>query len=202
MRILVIQESNWIERGPHQSHHLMERMAQRGHEIHVIDFDILWRQKANKKILSPRFVFFAPPKVIPGAEIMVIRPSIIQLPVFEYLSLLYSHRRELIRQFDEFKPDVVVGFGILNARIAISLCRKQKTPFVYYIIDELHHLVPQPYFQTIAKTIEQKNFRSADLVLSINEGLREYTIQMGAPRERTGVIRAGVDLAFLDVLTG
>jgi len=25
MKILVVQESDWIEKGPHQSHHLMEK---------------------------------------------------------------------------------------------------------------------------------------------------------------------------------
>jgi len=32
MRILVVQESDWTEVGPHQSHHLMERLSQHGHE--------------------------------------------------------------------------------------------------------------------------------------------------------------------------
>ncbi len=35
--------------------------------------------------------------------------------------------------------------------------------------------------------------KQADLVLSINEGLRDYTIEMGAKREKTEVIRAGID---------
>ena len=44
MKILVLQESDWIEVGPHQSHHLMERMSLRGHEIEVIDFEIRWKK--------------------------------------------------------------------------------------------------------------------------------------------------------------
>ena len=194
MKILVVQESNWTDRGPHQSHHIMERLVQRGHEVRIIDFDILWRKNVNRTLFSRRSVITAQPKAIPDAKITVIRPSIIQLPILEYLSLLYFHRKEIIHQLDEFKPEVVIGFGILNARIAMSLCRKRRITFAYYIIDELHRLVPQPYFQKLARTIEQKNFQTADIVLSINEMLREYTIEMGAPREKTHVIRAGVDL--------
>ena len=41
MRILVVQESDWIVMGPHQSHHLMERLSERGHEVRVIDYEIL-----------------------------------------------------------------------------------------------------------------------------------------------------------------
>jgi hypothetical protein len=43
MKILVVQESDWLEKGPHQSHHLMERMSARGHEVRVIDFEIQWK---------------------------------------------------------------------------------------------------------------------------------------------------------------
>ena len=43
MEILVVQESDWVERGPHQSHHLMERMSKKGHKVRVIDYKILWR---------------------------------------------------------------------------------------------------------------------------------------------------------------
>ena len=42
--------------------------------------------------------------------------------------------------------------------------------------------------------VESRNMEAADMVLSINEGLREYTIQMGADPDKTEVIRAGVDL--------
>jgi glycosyltransferase involved in cell wall biosynthesis len=196
MKILVVQESNWVDRGPHQSHHLMERLVQRGHEVRVIDFDILWRKNKNRKLFSQRSVFVSPPKTIPDAKITVIRPSIIQLPVLEYLSLLYYHRKEITEQLNEFKPDVVIGFGILNAQIAISLCHKRKIPFAYYIIDELHRLVPQPLFQKLAQLVEQKNFRTADIVLSINEGLHEYTLQMGAQKEKSQIIRAGVNVEW------
>ncbi|WP_440949211.1 glycosyltransferase family 4 protein [Methanosphaerula subterraneus] len=196
MKIFVVQESNWIARGPHQSHHLLERLVQRGHETRVIDFDILWRKKEERKIILTRTVRTAQPKAVPGADITVIRPSIIQAPVLEYVSLLYTHRKEIIRQLDEFKPDVVLGFGILNARMAIALCHQRGIPFVYYCIDELHRLVPQRPFRRLACAVERSNYASADLVLSINEGLRDYTIGMGAPRTKTQVIRAGVDLAW------
>ena len=42
MKILIVQESDWLERNPHQQHHLMERMAERGHQIKVIDYSIDW----------------------------------------------------------------------------------------------------------------------------------------------------------------
>lgn len=194
MKILVVQESNWLTHGPHDSHHLMERLVQRGHEVRVIDFDIDWRRNEKKPIISKRLEVTAPPKVIPDAKITVIRPSIVQLPILEYLSLLYTHRKEVIWQFEEFKPDVVIGFGLLNASIASSFSHKRNVPFVYYVIDELHRLVPQKYFQPLARYVEKRNMENANLVISTNEVLKDYTIRMGADPDRCMIVKHGVDI--------
>ncbi len=194
MRILVVQESDWIARGPHQSHHLMERLSARGHEVRVIDYEIQWREHETDGLISERQLFKDVHKAIDDGAVTVIRPPIIKVPALDYLSLIYTHQNEIQRQIYEFKPDVIVGFGILNANIAIRLAKKSGIPFIYYIIDELHRLVPDKTFRNIARYIESRNMRNADKVISINEGLREYTIQMGAARENTEVIRAGVDI--------
>ncbi|RLG25276.1 glycosyltransferase WbuB, partial [Methanosarcinales archaeon] len=174
MKILIVQESDWIERGPHQSHHLMERLSKRGHVVRVIDYEILWRSHGDKSLISKRRVFENEWKAVEGGNITVIRPAIIKFPVMDYVSLLYTHRREIKRQLSEFNPDVIIGFGILNAMLALRLARK--TPFVYYIIDSLHKLVPQNAFHPLAKYIESKNMGNADKVIAINEKLKDYAI--------------------------
>ncbi len=194
MKILVVQESDWTEVGPHQSHHLMERLSQRGHEIHVIDFEIRWRAHKNDALFSRRKVINNYHKAIEGGKVTVIRPPFIRAPILDYASLLFSHRSEIEKQIREFRPDVIVGFGILNANMAIRIAKRHNIPFFYYIIDELHRLVPEKALQAVARFVESRNMETADLVISINEGLREYTIQMGADPNRTEVIRAGVDL--------
>ena len=194
MRILVVQESDWTEVGPHQSHHLMERLSQRGHEIRVIDFEIRWRAHKGYGFLSRRKVINNYHKAIEGGNVTVIRPPFIRAPILDYASLLVSHRNEIEKQIKEFQPDVIVGFGILNANMAIRIARKHNIPFFYYIIDELHRLVPEKPLQAVARVVESRNMEAADMVISINEGLREYTIKMGADPEKTEVIRAGVDL--------
>lgn len=194
MKILVVQESDWIQRGPHNSHHLMERLSVKGHEIRVIDYEILWKENNTKKgLVSTRIIFYKQHKSIEDGNIMVIRPPIVKLPVLNYVSLLYTHYIEIKKQIKSFKPDIIIGLGILNANISIRLAKKYNIPFVYYIMDLLHGLVPQKIFQSLAAHIERSNMRNADRVVSVNEGLREYTISMGASKERTEVIRTGVD---------
>lgn len=202
MRILIVQESDWIGRGPHNSHHLMERLSVKGHEIRVIDYEILWNDnKTEKDLFSKRKVFYNQHKSIDNGNITVIRPSIMKLPVFNYVSLLYTHYVEIKKQIESFKPDVIVGMGILNSNIAIRLAKKYNIPFVYYVMDLLHGLVPQKAFQPLASCIERNNMKNADRVISVNEGLREYTVSMGARREQTEVIRTGVDFNHFKLST-
>jgi glycosyltransferase involved in cell wall biosynthesis len=196
MRILVVQESDWLEKGPHQSHHLMERLSILGHEVRVIDYEILWRGHAGHEVVSKRSVHYGVHKATENGNITLVRPAIVRLPILSYLSLAYTHRKEIQRQINEFKPDVIIGFGLLNAFIALRLAKKARIPFVYYIIDELHRLVPEAVLRPLAKLIERSNMKASTIVVSINEALREYTIQMGAHPEKTSVVRAGIDFGL------
>ncbi len=87
-----------------------------------------------------------------------------------------------------------MGLGVLNAFTGIRLARRSRIPFVYYLIDELHRLVPQRAFRGLARVLEQSNIRQASLVLSINQALRDYSVTMGASPASTKVLPAGVDL--------
>src|SRR2546422_2027061 len=194
MRILVLQESDWIERGPHQSHHLLERMSQRGHEVRVIDFEIGWRDRSTQERIAPRRVVGDVHKVYEDVSVTVVRPAFIRVPILDYVSAAVSHSFEIRRQVREFRPDVLVGLGILNAFEGIRLSRKRRIPFVYYLIDTLHRLVPEPTFRGLSKVLEGSNLRRSSLVLSINQSLHDYALAMGAREGRSKVLQAGVDL--------
>jgi glycosyltransferase involved in cell wall biosynthesis len=197
MKILFLQDTDWINRNPHQQVHLAERMVQRGHEVRVIDYEILWRDEKKRELLSKRQVYSAS-KVFPEVKITVIRPAILKIPVLDYISMVFTYSREIRRQIKEFKPDVILAMDILITFLAYPHAKRNNIRVVYYTIDIDYRLIPQKFLQPLGKWIESWNIRRADLVLSINEGLREYTIRMGAPREKTEVIRAGIDLERYD----
>src|SRR3989475_11255609 len=202
LRILVLQESDWIERGPHQSHHLLERMAQRGHEVRVIDFEIGWRNHSARERIAPRRVFSDVHKVCDDVSITVVRPAYIRLPVLDYVSSAITHSLEIRRQIREFRPDILVGLGILNASAGIRLSRRRGIPFVYYLIDTLHRLIREPTFRGLSKVLEESNIRRSSLVLSINRSLHDYALAMGAREGRSQVLHAGVDLTRYDSSDG
>jgi len=193
MRILFTQESDWLKRNPAQQHHLAEMLSLRSHEIRVIDHEILWKTQGKRELHSRRHVFSNVSKIHDGARVSVIRPSIIKIPWLDYVSLLFSHRKEISQQMNEFKPDVVVAWGILNSYLAMKVARRNKIPFLYYWIDALDKLIPHRPFQVIGKLVESKTLKQADRILVINDKLRDYVIGLGAPPQRTQVLRAGID---------
>jgi glycosyltransferase involved in cell wall biosynthesis len=194
MRVLVVQESDWIKRNPHQQHHLMERLSMRGHEIRVIDYPINWKEEEGR--YQKRKIVEGYHKIHPMANVKVIRPRILKLPLLIYSSVLFSHRKEIKRQIKEFKPDVIVGLGIINSYIAASIARKEKIPFIYYWIDVLHRLIPENWLQVLGEYMERATIKNSTQVITINHKLEEVVKNLGA--QNTKVIGAGVDLDKFD----
>ena len=193
MKILITQETDWLKRNPAQQHHLAEMLSLRGHEIRAIDYELLWKTQGKREFYSRRQVFNNVSKIHDGAKVTVIRPSIIKIPCLDYVSLMFSHKKEVKRQIKEFSPDAIIGFGILNSYLAAIMVRDNIIPFIYYWIDVLHKLIPSKLFQPIGKRLESVTLKRADRVLVINDKLREYVINLGAPQERAQVLRAGID---------
>ena len=198
LRILVVQESDWLKRNPHQQHHLMERLSLKGHEIRVIDYDIDWRKEKRKKRYTKRVVYENVHKICTEARIQVIRPGTLKIPVLDYFSLWLSHKKEIRRQIREFKPDVIVGFGIINTYLASKIAKKHMIPFVYYWIDVLHTLITIKLFQVLGKKLEKATVKNSSRVITINKKLAEFVIGLGAEKEKTCVIGAGIDLERFD----
>ena len=198
MKVLILQETDWLRRYAGQQHHLAELLSLRGHEIRVVDYHLLWGAQDKRGLRSRRQVFEGVSKVYERARVTVIRPGTIKLPLLAYVSLVFSHRREIIRQIAEFRPDIIVGFGILNSYLAGRITRKSTIPFVYYWVDVLHSLIPAKPLQPVGEIVERATLKNADMVLANCERLKEYVLRMGARHETTRVVSEGIDLDQFD----
>lgn len=198
MRILLVQDTDWIRRNPIQHNHLVERLVLKGHEIRVIDYEILWRTEGRKQLFSKRQIFHIS-RILKTATHTVIRPRILKIPLLDYASMLFTYKKEINFQIREFKPEIIIGDGILTPHLAFESARKNKIKTLYYCIDRNYKLIPFKFIHSIGKILESRNMKRADIVVSINEGLREYTIRMGVSPDKTRVVRAGVDLNKLDL---
>lgn len=170
----------------------MDRLSLKGHEIRVIDYEILWRTEGKEELYSKRRVFQKVSRVCKKAGVTVIRPSILKIRGLDKVSLVFSHRKEINRQIIEFEPDIVIGFGVLNTYFAMRSARKRNIPFIYYLLDELHTLVRPKSMQPLAKFIEGDILRNADAVIVLGSKLRESSFEMGADPKRMYLVKNGV----------
>ncbi len=195
LKLLVIQESDWLEKGPHDQHHLMEKLCLRGYTVRVIDFEVQWKLKAAR-FYSGRQVYRGVNKIYKGADLEIIRPGIIQsrLPGMDYISLLVTHRAEVARQLKEFRPDAIIGLGILNNYLGLILARRYNIPFMHYWLDLYHTLIPNKYFRPLGVVVEKRLLRGADCIVTTNEAMKNRLVAMGAKPEDTFSIGHGVDL--------
>lgn len=193
----MVQSSDWLRRNPAQHHHLTEILSLRGHEIRVIDFEVVWRTEGRRELYSKRKIFRNVFRIREGARVTVIRPSFIKIPLLDYVSLAFSQKKEIDRQIKEFAPDVIVGFSI-SAYLAGRAAKRNHLPFIYYWIDVSHTLIPVKMLQPIGWMIEHGTVKLADKVLTINHKLKEYVIKIGASPETTEVLGAGIDFKRFD----
>jgi glycosyltransferase involved in cell wall biosynthesis len=194
MRLLFVQETDWLKRNPLQQHHLAEMLSLRKQEVRVIDYEILWKNQDRKELYSRLEVFDDVSKIYPEAKVTVCRPGIIKIPWLDYVSLIFTHHREIARQIKDFNPDIIIGFGILNTYLAARAARQNGIPFVYHWLDVLHWLIPFKPFQPIGKAIESRTLRLADRVLVVSDALKDFVTRLGASPERIKVIKPGISL--------
>ncbi|WP_371803611.1 glycosyltransferase [Candidatus Lokiarchaeum ossiferum] len=194
MRFLIIQETDWEERGPHQQHHLMERLASENHEIRVIDYEFLWYQKNKLNLYTKQKKIKSSPKIINSSNIKIIRPASLNVPILSYLSIPFFHFPVLFKEIKNFKPDYIFGFGIFTSFIGLILGKLFNIPFYYYIIDHLHTLVPLKIFQPLSKLFESINIKFCDKLFAINKGLVDYAEELGGDKKKCVIIPGGVDL--------
>jgi len=194
MRIIVIQETDWLRRGPHQQHHLFERLSQRGHEIIVLDYPILRDHWPHEALWVPTRDQDNAARIYPDARIRLITPGTLSLSPLARLSSMWSHHVALARIIREQRPDVIVSYALSTGLPALRLTHKHRIPYVFHVIDALHAIVPIQSLQPLAHAVERRLFAAADQVLLINEHLRDYAISMRANPDHAQVLRTGVDL--------
>ncbi len=194
MHILVIQETDWLRRGPHQQHHLMERLSQRGHTVTVLDYPILREHWPHEPLFVRGKEQMNAARLYPEARIRLITPGTVGLRPLARPSSVLTFRAEISRQIRAARPDVIVSYALSTGLPALQLARRHGIPYVFHVIDALHAIVPVGFLRPMAHWVERRIFGAADQVVLINAHLRDYAIRMGSAPERSVVLRTGVDL--------
>lgn len=177
----------------------MERLEANGHQIRVIDHEITWRESFSSRSsrrffpLTKRTVHIVKGRTYGKARITLVRPSVLEFSLIDYASMLLTHSTEIYRQIISFKPDVIIGWGLLNSYIAMTMAKRFGVPYVFYAIDLYHNLIPEKALNRLGQTVFHQLLKQSDLVLVITKALRKYAIDHGVDPKKVKIIPGGID---------
>jgi glycosyltransferase involved in cell wall biosynthesis len=194
LRILFVQETNWLERNVIQQHHLAERLARRGHQVEVIDYDILWPAKNPRPWWQPRRIFSGVSKVLEGVSLQVTRPFTIQLPLLCHASWTGSSLLELQRRIRNQKPEIVVGLSLSNSVFMAQMLKRAGIPYVSIVQEPYHTMMPQIWARPPARMVERKAMQMADRVVVFTPQMMQYAQEMGVLNGKVRVLKTGISL--------
>ncbi|MFX0178899.1 MAG: glycosyltransferase [Candidatus Hodarchaeota archaeon] len=194
MNILVLQETDWLTRGPHTQHHVFERISKNSKiKISVLDYDID-KKMHSKSIFIKKKIFTNINRAIDNSKVKVIRTAHIQVPYLRRFSSLITNFFEMVKIFRKNRPDVIVGFSLTNGIIGLVLSKLYRIPYVFYYIDLLHTLIPVHYTKKIALVFTRFLFKNSDKVIVVTKSLQKYVLNEKVKPEKVKVLLNGISL--------
>jgi glycosyltransferase involved in cell wall biosynthesis len=192
VRVLVVQETDWIDRNPILHHRMLEAMSAHGDDITVLDHEMYWGRRGRRPIWQGRRAGRVSPKVEPNARVVLIRPGMLRIPGVARLSWIITTCLEIHRYLRRGRPDVIVAYGVSNAFVARLFARWYRIPFVFHSFDSLFALAKPAALRPMAALVERVVLASADHVVIAHRALRLYARHMGVRPERVTLIPNGV----------
>ncbi len=194
MNILVLQETDWLTRGPHTQHHVFERISKNSNiKISVLDYDID-KKMHSKSILIKKQIFTNINRAIDNSNVKIIRTAHIQVPYLRRFTSLITNFFEMVNIFRKNRPDVIVGFSLTNGVIGLILSKLYRIPYVFYYIDLLHTLIPVHYTKKIASIFSRFLFKNSDKVIVVTKSLQKYVLNEKVKPEKVKVLLNGISL--------
>jgi len=194
MNILVLQETDWLTRGPHTQHHVFERISKNPNiKVTVFDYDID-KIMRSKSIFIKKQIFTNIHRAVEHSNVQIIRTAHIQVPYLRRITSLITNFFEMLKLLRRNRPDVIIGFSLTNGAIGLFLSKLYRIPFVLYYIDKLHTLVPIQYVRKIAMIFSRFLFKYSDRVIVVTKSLQKYILNEGAKPEKMRVLLNGISL--------
>lgn len=188
MKILWCHEVSYIEKPVYEYQDFAERLAGRGHQVEVIDFDEAQSPQAGSTRIS---------RTGEGEVVLTPIPHG-NAPVLKFVEARERFRRMLSQRLRAGEVDAVFVYSVfINGTLAVRLSRQFGVPVVYRVLDAYHQLRPGIVTRNLLRAGERYIYRNADHVLVTNEKMGDYVqVLAGADSSApTSVLDHGVDCA-------
>ncbi|MFX0025460.1 MAG: glycosyltransferase [Candidatus Hermodarchaeota archaeon] len=195
MNILVLQETDWLIKGPNTQHHIFERLSLNPSiKIEIIDYDIYKSMHADSLMIKKQ-VYHNINRSIRNSRVKIIRTAHIQIPYFRRLSSLITNLYEIFKIIRKNKPDVIISFSISNGLIGLLIAKMFKIPFIFYYIDILHELIPIKGIKKFGRIVSRFLLKYSDYTIVVTKLLYDYVLNEGANPKKVKIILNGISLA-------
>ena len=194
MNILVLQETDWLTRGPHIQHHIFERLSRiPSIKITVIDYDIEKKMHSNSLFIK-RKEYNNINRTIKNSKVKIIRSAHLQIPYFRRITSLITNFYEILKIIKRNRTDIIIDYSLTNGSIGFIFAKLFHIPFIFHYIDVLDQLVIISYVQNIARAVSRVLLKHSDLVLIYTILHQKYVIREGASPQNVKIIRNEISL--------
>jgi glycosyltransferase involved in cell wall biosynthesis len=191
LRILVIHEVSYTKKIVYEYQLFAELLAQKGHEVSVMDYDDTGDNIYQKKKYSRTGI----------AEVMLENVPYIKFPILKNISGRINHKKLIEPKLKNGEIDVVFLYSVFTSGTnTVRLCKKYNIPVVYRVLDA-YHLLRRNHFTMLPLYFgERYIYRHADVVCLTNEAMTEYVNKVAGRniQDRIKILLHGVDMSFFE----
>lgn len=194
MKILGLQETDWLKRGPHTQHHIFERLSKNSAiKITVLDYDMDKILRSNSLFIK-KHTYSHTDRAVENSNVNVIRTAHLQVPYLRRISSLITNFFEILKFIRRNRPDIIIGFSVSSGIIGLLLAKIFRIPYIFYCIDLLHTLVPISFARDIARIISRFLFKFSDQTIVVTRLLRNYVLNEGVSPDKVKILLNGISL--------
>jgi len=194
MNILVLQETDWLTRGPNTQHHVFERISQNPNiNITVYDYDIDKIMRSSSIFIKKR-IFTNIHRAVDNSNIRIIRTGHVQVLYLRRITSLITNFFHMLKSIRRNRPDIIVGFSLTNGIIGLLFSKLYRIPFVFYYIDKLHTLVTVQSVRIIAIIFSRFLLKYSDKVIVVTKSLQKYVLNEGVKPNKVSILLNGISL--------
>ena len=192
MKVLVVQETDWIRNLPLQTHQIMEFLSKIGHEVRVVDFEANW-ESGNKTVSLRSRQFLDIHRTDKEASVRVFRPGMLKLSGISRLSSWMPQFKVIFEQMVSW-CDIVVLYSVpTNGVQTILSSRLLSKPVIFHSYDVLHRMTGHSFLRAPTWMLERFVCRRANKIVVISAALANYMRDIGVPAQKVVLIPPAVD---------
>jgi glycosyltransferase involved in cell wall biosynthesis len=185
LRILIVHEVSYLKKVVYEYQDFAERLAARGHEVTVVDFDEDGDGRGNRSKISRTGI----------GSVLLENTAFINLPVVKYFSARHHFKKALLHKLIGKEVDVVFLYSVfINGTNTVRLCRKFNIPVCFRALDIYHRIRKNIFILPPLYLGERYIYRHCDEVMPTNEKLGHYVNRMSGGRsKKMFLLHHGID---------